>query len=211
MKSALVWGAAGEIGKAISEELIADGWKTLAVARDSMDVTSKTDLQFEADFENPASIEHAVYSVSQETDKIDLWCYSAGDILSSKIIDLEPENWERIISANLSGAYLAMHYSLPLLSEDAHIFFIGAVSERLRLPGLSAYAAAKSGLEAFAEVLSKEQRKKRITVVRPGAVATPLWEKVILRMPKDAAPPSKVARRIIEAYQTGHKGHLDLN
>ena len=79
-----------------------------------------------------------------------------------------------------------------------------------RLPGLSAYAAAKAGLEAFAESLSKEQRKKRITVVRPGAVATPLWEKVPLRMPVDVAPPGKIARKILEAYESGHKGQLDL-
>ena len=45
--------------------------------------------------------------------------------------------------------------------ENAHIIFIGAVSERLKLPGLSAYAASKAGLEAFAEVLGKEERKKR--------------------------------------------------
>jgi len=39
---------------------------------------------------------------------------------------------------------------------------------------LSAYAATKSGLEAFADSLRKEQRKRRVLVVRPGAVATPL-------------------------------------
>ena len=60
------------------------------------------------------------------------------------------------MTANLSGAYLATHHSLPLLAEDAHLVFLGAVSERLRLPGLSAYAAAKAGLEAFGEALGKE-------------------------------------------------------
>jgi short-subunit dehydrogenase len=96
------------------------------------------------------------------------------------------------------------------LSEDAHIVFIGAVSERLRLPGLSAYAASKAGLEAFATALSKEERRKRITVVRPAAVATALWDKVPLRLPADAPKPEKVAQKILEAYHAGHKGQLDL-
>ena len=96
------------------------------------------------------------------------------------------------------------------MQENGHIIFLGAVSERLKLPGLSAYAASKAGLEAFAVALSKEERKKRITVVRPGAVTTPLWEKVSLRLPTDAASPEKVAEKIIEAYQVGHKGQLDL-
>lgn len=210
MKNALIWGAAGEIGKAIVEELSGNGWTIHAAARDSSEISLNADLVYEADFEDPASVERAVYAISQEVDSIDLWLYAAGDILSEKVPDMNPQNWQRIISANLTGAYHAIHYSLPLLAEDAHLFFIGAVSERMRLPGLSAYAAAKSGLEAFAEALSKEQRKKRVTVVRPGAVATSFWEKVPFRMPDDAAPPEKVARKIFEAYQAGHKGQLDL-
>ena len=210
MNRALIWGAAGEIGSAVTDRLNADGWQTLAVARDSDAIPEGADRTYEADFQNPASVERAVYTISQEVEKIDLFCYAAGDILSSKVADLQPDDWHRIISANLSGAYLAVHYSLPLLSEKSHIFLIGAVSERLRLPGLSAYAAAKAGLEAFAEALAKEQRSKRITVVRPGAVATSFWDKVPLRMPDDAPPPAKVAQKILEAYQSGHKGQLDL-
>jgi len=75
---------------------------------------------------------------------------------------------------------------------------------------LSAYAAAKAGLEDFVIALSKEQRKKRFTVVRPGAVDTPLWEKVTLKLPSGAASPKKVAIKILEAYQNGHDGKLDL-
>ncbi|MGD2157232.1 MAG: SDR family NAD(P)-dependent oxidoreductase [Anaerolineales bacterium] len=123
---------------------------------------------------------------------------------------MPPRGWSDIISVNLTGAYYAIHYSLPLLSENAHIVFVGAVSERLQLPGLSAYAASKAGLEAFAAALSKEERKKRITVVRPGAVATALWDKVPLRLPADAASPQKLADKILEAHRMGHKGQLDL-
>jgi NAD(P)-dependent dehydrogenase (short-subunit alcohol dehydrogenase family) len=210
MNKALICGAAGEIGSALADQLNEDGWLTLAVARDSEAIPSGADRTYEADFQKPASVEQAVYTISQDADGIDLMCYAAGDILSSKVADLQPDDWDRVISANLSGAYLAVHYSLPLLSQGAHIFLIGAVSERLRLPGLSAYAAAKAGLEAFAQALAKEQRSKRITVVRPGAVATSFWEKVPLRMPADAPPPAKVARKILEAYHSGHKGQLDL-
>ena len=210
MKNAIIWGAAGGIGTALLSELKVAGWTAIAVARETREIDSLADHALEADFADPVSIEQTVYSISQKVESFDLWCYAAGDILSSKVSEMAPEDWDRIISANLSGAYAAIHYSLPLLSEEAHIVLLGAVSERLRLPGLSAYAAAKAGLEAFADSLSKEQRKKRITIVRPGVVATPLWEKVPLRMPADAAPPGKIARKILEAYESGHKGQLDL-
>jgi NAD(P)-dependent dehydrogenase (short-subunit alcohol dehydrogenase family) len=39
---------------------------------------------------------------------------------------------------------------------------------------------------------------------------TTLWDKVSLRLPSDAASPEKVADKIIEAYEAGHKGQLDL-
>ena len=98
----------------------------------------------------------------------------------------------------------------PLLAEDAHLVYLGAVSERLKLPKFSAYVAAKAGLEAFVASLQKELRGKMITLVRPGAVATPFWDKLPLKLPKDAAPPEKVARRILAAYDEGHSGQLDL-
>ena len=87
---------------------------------------------------------------------------------------------------------------------------IGAISERMRLPGLSAYAAAKAGLEAFTAALAKEERHRRVTLVRPGAVDTPLWSKMPVRMPRSAALPATVAAQILTAYTSGHSGLLDL-
>jgi NAD(P)-dependent dehydrogenase (short-subunit alcohol dehydrogenase family) len=90
------------------------------------------------------------------------------------------------------------------------MIFLGAVSERLRLPRLSAYAAAKAGLEAFVEVLTKEERKRQVILVRPAAVDTPLWEKVPFKLPAGAVSPDEVAERILSAYRDGHRGQLDL-
>jgi NAD(P)-dependent dehydrogenase (short-subunit alcohol dehydrogenase family) len=210
MKNALVWGASGAIGQAVLSKLSAEGWTTVGIVRDSLKTPQMTDFMFETRFENPRDIEETAYLVSQDISDINFWCYAAGDISSVKVSEMVPMDWQRIINANLNGAFYAIHHFLPLLSETAHIFFIGAMSERLRLPGLSAYAASKAGLEAFAEALGKEERKKRITIVRPGAVVTPFWDKVPLRLPKDAAPAEKVAERIYEAYLAEHKGQLDL-
>lgn len=210
MKNALVWGSSGAIGQAVLRKLNAEGWTTAGVARDSLKSTEIADFVFEAKFEDPKSIEETAYLVSQEIGDINFWCYTAGDITSEKVSEMATMDWQRIITANLNGAFYAIHHFLPLLNETAHIFFIGAMSERLRLPGLSAYAASKAGLEAFAETLGKEERKKRITIVRPGAVVTPFWDKVPLRLPKDAAPAEKVAEKIYEAYLSEHKGQLDL-
>ena len=139
------------------------------------------------------SVQSAVTAISQAVSEVDLWVYAAGDIASLRVGDMQPSDWQRLMDANLGGAFLATHYSLPLLAEQAHLFYIGAVSERMRLPGLAAYAAAKAGLEAMAEVVRKESRRK-VTVVRPGAVDTPFWSKVPFKLPVPP-PVARAGRR----------------
>jgi NAD(P)-dependent dehydrogenase (short-subunit alcohol dehydrogenase family) len=189
MKNALIWGAAGGIGQALLAKLQIEDWTTFAIARDTSKISTFADYAFDASIDDPVRVEQTVLLISQEVDQIDLWVYAAGDILSAKVAQMDPRDWQRVISANLNAAYYTIHYSLPLLSKNAHVVFLGAISERLRLPGLGAYAAAKAGLEALAITLGKEERHKRVTVVRPGAVATPLWDQVPMRLPSDADSP----------------------
>lgn len=210
MKTAMIWGASGGIGQALTTALLKRDWDVIGLARNSDNVHQDARLAIEVDIANAFSVQSAVLSASYEVDQVDLFVYAIGDILSAKIDQQDPDKWDQIMNANLTGAYLATHYSLPLLAEDAGLIYLGAVSERLRLPGLSAYAAAKSGLEAFVETVRKEQRRRMVMLVRPGAVNTPLWGKIPMRLPKDAADPGKAAERIIGAYLNDYQGVLDL-
>jgi 3-oxoacyl-[acyl-carrier protein] reductase len=211
IKSAMVWGAGGGIGRALVSKLKEEGWRVLAMGRNVTDLRDLTPHLFEADVADRGSVERAVAAASQEVDQhVDLWIYAAGDITASKVADSSPEAWQCILEANLTGAYLTTHYSLPLLARDGHMFFLGAVSERLRLPRLSAYAAAKAGLEAFVEVLGKEERRRAVTLVRPAAVDTSLWDKVPFRLPPAALSPEDAAERILAAYRDGERGVLEF-
>ncbi len=209
MKTALIWGADGGIGGAITSQLARENWQILAASRHLGSLHDLTEYVYEIDFNDAFSIQSAIAAISQEVSEIDLWVYAAGDIASMRINEMQPTDWQRILQANLSGAFLSTHFSWPLLSEQAHLFYLGAVSERMRLPGLSAYAAAKAGLEAFAEVVRKESRRK-VTVVRPGAVDTRFWSKVPFRLPPHHLAAEDVAARIIQAYAEGHQGQLDI-
>jgi NAD(P)-dependent dehydrogenase (short-subunit alcohol dehydrogenase family) len=206
----MVWGASGGIGRALVERLNQDEWQVWAIARDPKDLETLTPHVLQADVSSVRSVQQAVLAVNEAGAQVDLWAFTVGDIEAVTVAEMTPETWRRILDANLNGAYWTIHYSLPLLTREAHIFYLGAVSERMRLPRLSAYAAAKAGLEGFAEALRKEQRKRRVTVVRPGAVDTPFWDKVPFKLPPHAPKPEVIAERILEAYQERHKGLLDL-
>lgn len=211
MKNAMIWGANGGIGQALTAQLVDYGWTVLAVTHKPVRPNGATPYLFDADVGAPYEVQMAVSGAAQIVDQVHLWIYTVGDIVSTKTTEMTPEAWGRILDANLTGAFLTTHYSLPLLAEEAHLMYVGAISERLRLPGLSAYVAAKTGLEAFAEALGKEERRRRITVVRPGAVKTSFWEKVPLNPPPNALSPAAIASHMLAAYQQQHTGTLDIS
>lgn len=208
MKTALIWGASGGIGSALARLLVEQGWQVAGAARRVNLVRAITPLAFEADVSRPASVQDAVTAMSQEMDEVDWWVYCAGDIASMPIQNQSPAQFQRLLDANLTGAYTCLHTSLPLLTKDAPLAFIGAVHERMRLPGLSGYAAAKAGLEALAEVARKELRRT-VLVARPGAVDTPLWTRVPFKLPPGAASPEIFAAKLLRAYQSGTSGVVD--
>ena len=209
MSWAMVWGANGGIGRAVVKQLRDAGWNVLGVAHRYAENPDVSAPLLTADVGDARAVELAVAAASQETDAVDLFVYAVGDIVSEKVNASSAETWARIVNANLNGAFLTTHYSLPLLSDKAHLFFIGAVSEKMRLPGLSAYAAAKAGLEGFVDALRKEERNKKITLVRPGAIATGFWNKVPFKLPPNALSPDALARKILELHQTGTSGAVD--
>jgi NADP-dependent 3-hydroxy acid dehydrogenase YdfG len=209
MKTAIIWGAGGGIGQAIAHQLFKENWQILAAGRHLESLTNLTDFVYDVELRDAFSVQSAVTAISQEVNEVDLWVYTAGDITSLRVNEMSPLDWQRILEANLSGAFLTTHYSWPLLSDRTHLFYLGAVSERMRLPGLSAYAAAEAGLEAFADVVRKESRGK-VTVVRPGAADTPFWNKVPFNLPPHHLAAEDVAARIIQAYTEGQQGQLDI-
>lgn len=209
-KIALIWGAAGGIGRALAHKLKDDGWQVIGVSREGDDLAGVADYAYAADVADAFAVQRAMLAAGQEAGEAHLFVYAAGDIASEPAARMTPAAFRRILDANLLGAYNAVHHSLPLLTADAPLLFLGAVSERMRLPGLSAYAAAKAGLEAFAEALRKEERKRQVIVVRPGAVNTSFWRKVPFKMPGNALAPAAVAEKVIEAVNAGQQGVLDL-
>src|SRR3954447_24249092 len=88
-----------------------------------------------------------------------------------------PEEWNKDIETNLSGAFSVAQAAFPALteSEAAAIVFVSSVAAELGAPGQSAYAAAKAGLVGLARTLAAEwgPRGIRVNVVMPGFIGTP--------------------------------------
>lgn len=212
----LLIGADSTIGQAVAKVFLEDEWEVWAVGRHPERFAPGIQwAQTVPDVADPEPMAQAAQALQTHLQslgerQIDAMVYAVGDITAQKATEMSPEAWRRILDANLTGAFVATRVFSPLFSPEPHLFYLGALSEKLVLPGLSAYATAKAGLEVFAQVLAKEQPRWKISVVRPGAVATRFWERVPFRMPPKTLAPEDVALRLLEAYYNEHRGNLDL-
>ena len=209
--NALVWGANGGIGRALTEQLKQAGWNVLAVARHAHRLNDLEVAAFDADVARESDISEAVMWAAREAGEVNLWIYTVGTIIAKPATELSADEWATTLAANVGGAQATVRQSLPLLAEQAHLVFLGAYVDRIMLPKMSAYAAAKGALEAYTQTLAKELRGKRVTLVRAPAVDTPFWAKLPFKLPaKGTLQPNDVAAAIIQANAEGHKGILDL-
>ena len=89
---------------------------------------------------------------------------------------MAPDDWDRVIDVNLTGAFNCTHAALPALRDarGAWVINIASLAGRNFFPGGAAYCASKAGLIAFTEALMQEVRYDdiRVTVIMPGSVAT---------------------------------------
>ena len=162
-----------------------------------------------ADLASPDDVVRAMATATAAAEIFDLAVIATGDIASARVADMDMATWHRVLENNLTTAFLTMQATTPRLASGATLVVIGAIHERLRLPGLGAYAATKAAIEAYVDAWRKEARRHAV-VVRPAAVDTSLWRKVPFALPRGAMTAADVASRTLAAVALGHDGTLDL-
>jgi len=105
---------------------------------------------------------------------------NAGIVVTAPIEFVPLDDLRRQFEVNVIGAVAVTQAFLPLLRRaKGRIVNIGSIGGRNALPFVGPYAASKSALAAITESLRRELRGSGIEVslIEPGAVATPIWEK----------------------------------
>ncbi|GLV48525.1 short-chain dehydrogenase/reductase [Thermus sp. LT1-2-5] len=116
------------------------------------------------------------------------------------------------LEVNVLGTFATVKAFLPLLRRSrGRLVLMGSVSGLVALPLMGPYAASKFALEALADALRVELLPfgVRVSLVEPGSVATPIWERSLRRAEAYLEPPPpgtegvygryvQVARRLAE-------------
>lgn len=128
----------------------------------------------QADMGVAADIDRLAGEVADRFGQVDGIVSNAGQITHIPIEELSLEEWNRIVTANLTGPFLLVQRFLPLLPSGASIVLVGSKVAQVGLPGATAYTASKAGLTGLARSLCKElgPRGIRVNVLAPGVIET---------------------------------------
>jgi 3-oxoacyl-[acyl-carrier protein] reductase len=184
---ALVTGASRGIGAATAKALAADGWAVAVNYRSGADAAAHVvdeitqaggrAVAVQGDVADPEAADAIFGQAEQELGApVLVLVNNAGvtaDNLSPAISD---EDWDRVVSTNLTGAFRLTRRALrPMLrARYGRIVNVASVVGQKANPGQANYAAAKAGLVGLTRTVAAEVARRGITVnaVAPGFIAT---------------------------------------
>ncbi|MCB1353286.1 MAG: 3-hydroxybutyrate dehydrogenase [Rhodobacteraceae bacterium] len=213
-KRALITGSASGIGHGIAKRFVADGAKVaiadlslVAAERTAKELTEMGPgeaLALEMNVTDEAAVNAGVAEMVKVWGGIDVLVSNAGIQIVHKLEDFPFNEWKKLLSIHLDGAFLTSKAVLPHMYEagSGSIIFMGSVHSKEASPLKSAYVTAKHGLLGLARVISKEgaEHGVRANVICPGFVKTPLVEKQI---PEQAKALGISEKEVVEKIMLG--------
>ena len=184
---ALITGGASGIGLAIAERYLAEGARLLLADADSEKLSACDKALGErvascpGDVRVEAEVEAMVEACVDRFGRLDVAVNSAGLGAYAPIVDQTEEQWDTVLDVCLKGVFLSIkHEARAMRAVGAGGVIINIASLNAFQPGegMSAYCAAKAGVEMLTRVASLELAGAEIRVcgIAPGLVDTPLTD-----------------------------------
>jgi NAD(P)-dependent dehydrogenase (short-subunit alcohol dehydrogenase family) len=192
-KSVLITGAARGIGAELARRAAARGARVALVGLEPELLAAVAEelgpehLWVEADVTDAEALRTAVQRTVDTFGGLDVVVANAGIAPLTTVMTSSARALSRTIEVNLIGAMLTAHAALPEIAERrGHVLLVSSAAAFTVLPGMSAYCAAKAGLERFGDALRLEVAHRGITV----ASAHPTWIDTDLVRDTEAALPT---------------------
>lgn len=182
-RTILITGASRGIGRATALALAGPGVRLVLAARSLEVLEEVADQVHEAGATAEAlpcdvTVEADVVRLVGAVGPLDLLVHSVGGALVAPLEELTLAEWEGMLRAHLTSAFLVCKYAAPRIRAGGLIVLVASVAARQPFPHWSAYCAVKAGLLGFAGALREELRPRgvRVSSVLPAATDTSLWE-----------------------------------
>ena len=182
----LVTGGTRGIGRAIARMLAAHGASVVICGRSqesagktAQELTAETASKVKgkaADVRNHEDVKKLFQFIDSEFSGLDVLVNNAGLGLFGKVSEISEEDWQSVISTNLSGAFHCTREALFRFGKRGagYIFNIASLAGKSSFAGGAAYNASKFGLVGFSEAVMLDSRYDhvRVSTILPGSVAT---------------------------------------
>lgn len=207
-KTALVTGGTRGIGRAISEALLANGYKVAAnyagndeAAKECADATGVTCFKFDvADYD---AVGEGLKEIEAELGAVDVLVNNAGITWDGPFHRMTKEQWDKVIDVDLNSAFNVTRQVWDGMRERGfgRVINISSINGQKGQFGQANYSAAKAGLIGMTKALAQEGAKKGITVnvVCPGYIDTEMVRAV----------PENVLESIISTIPVGRLGKAE--
>lgn len=179
---ALVTGASRGIGKAIAQQLAADGFYVVGTATSDNGASAISDYLADCgqgmtlDVTDAESIQSVVKGITATHGAPTVLVNNAGITRDNLMLRMKDAEWDDIISTNLSSVFRVSKACLRgmMKNKKGRIVSIASVVGVTGNAGQANYAAAKAGIIGFSKSLGKEVGSRNITVntVAPGFIDT---------------------------------------
>ena len=185
-KVAIITGAAKGIGKAIALEFARKGANL--VIGDLSEEVEKTKKEVEAlgvkcaavkaDVTKLEDVQKMVDIAIQEFGRIDILVNNAGIYPFKSFVEMEEEDWDKVMNVNLKGVFYCTKAVVNKMIEQKSGVIINIASiagHEVGFRGLTHYSATKAGVVGFTKALALELAPHgiRVVAVAPGPIETP--------------------------------------
>ncbi|MDE1490798.1 SDR family NAD(P)-dependent oxidoreductase [Xenorhabdus bovienii] len=185
-KSILVTGGSSGLGHAAARKLANSGFYVFATVREIHGIFDKMQNieELKIDVTNDQSVKEAFHQIESRQEDYPLWglVNNAGICIPSPLELLEPAEFRRQLDTNVVGQLLVTQAALPLIrSNKGRIINVTSGLGSIAVPYLGAYSIAQFAKMAFTDALRRELKHSgvSVSVVQPGAIYTPIWEKIL--------------------------------
>ena len=161
----------------------------------------------QADVTDPHSVESMVKRVVERYGRIDVLFNNAGISGIGAIHEIEPHEWERIMSVNIKGVYLPSKYVIPYMMKQrsGSIINMSSAVAEIGLAKRASYAATKGAVLALTKSMQVDYAPYniRVNALLPGTILTPFVENYLRNSYDD---PQKALESIKSRQLSGELG-----
>ncbi len=158
MPAAVITGAAGDLGRALSASFLADGFSVFGA--DIAPIEARAGLTpVRLDVTDRAAVLALAERAAVEAGPLQLWINAAGIVRVVKVAEAAADDWEKIIAVNLTGTFHGCAAALAVMSRQGfgRIINLGSLSGQVGGTGVHpAYGASKAGVHALTRTYALE-------------------------------------------------------